>query len=370
MMINERLQKFLKEAKIKLMLGGVLGAVTLGGSAATISYAQDNVTTEVEYNDDVTIDPTLSNNTVEYDYEYSEQLKDYFDGKLTLRDATHTGGATRFLYDGIARGISLETGLDFEEVRDTMINLNLDIISVDPMQLDILYPEGVNYTRLHENTDQILYKTITDSPVELSKFAGSDVDFEVISELDQIYLKHCNILSVTSYDSQQLIKCFNFCFGRDEINGHKFEDLGSCGKRLALVYYQRMKNLMSKTYNVCIENDVSMSDEYIKVYQAIEPVTMLSVAKNVGSDDLIKHYYYLNLDSLKEEQTKEEKQSSSNYYNVKPGDALWKIALEHGMTAQELYDLNRDVIGDNPNLIKPGQKLRTNPMNNIESKTK
>ena len=47
-------------------------------------------------------------------------------------------------------------------------------------------------------------------------------------------------------------------------------------------------------------------------------------------------------------------------YTVKQGDVLWKIALEYGMLPQELYDLNRDVIGDNPNLILPGQELKTN----------
>jgi LysM repeat protein len=48
-------------------------------------------------------------------------------------------------------------------------------------------------------------------------------------------------------------------------------------------------------------------------------------------------------------------------HEVKAGDFLWKIAAEQlGDSSRwpELYALNKDVIGDNPNLILPGQKLR------------
>jgi LysM repeat protein len=48
-------------------------------------------------------------------------------------------------------------------------------------------------------------------------------------------------------------------------------------------------------------------------------------------------------------------------HEVKAGDFLWKIAAEQLGDASrwpELYALNKDVIGDNPNLILPGQKLR------------
>lgn len=44
---------------------------------------------------------------------------------------------------------------------------------------------------------------------------------------------------------------------------------------------------------------------------------------------------------------------------VVPGDTLSNIAGHHGLTWQALWDLNRDVVGGNPNLIFPGQALRT-----------
>lgn len=661
--MSDRLVKLLKEAKIKLMVGGILGVVTFSGGAATISYAQNNnALTGVEYNNDINLDDKveynlplygyhLENNKYDvgldgsifenlnaedyvYDmylvddlgnviktvcenapvdsvngmvdagkyyaviknkninevygqtqiidtsnlthaagnleqYEYAEYLNDYLNGKLTLKNATHIGGANSFYYDAIARGINLNTGLDFEKLRDTIINLNINTIAgSDSEQLDILYPEGVNYRRLEENTDYILWNLSNFSQCGLSNFAGEEADYEVLSVLDSKYIKQTNTLSTTSYDCNELKKCLNFFLNNREINGYKFEDLSDGGKKLALVSYDRFRYLISKTYNDCVKNDVAIHDDYCKLYQMTNSMNMLSVATYLESTNLVNGYYnliseclnvnqtinleeescfettvdnirfnnelknlnlnedvikstlfvnylnkldnkdvikhfgsdvdihtefenmeqYLNsvlkhnatndisksislidvcaetdkndiahleayyntlkfelntnrlnekhvsavlrwtleyyngfyVDSLGEEvkymnhltnggviiadnilnqyklltkninttnpeinslveqinninlmqETKaaeqiiysdfEELQQSINYYTVKKGDVLWKIALEYGMLPQELYDLNRDVIGDNPNLIIPGQKLKTN----------
>lgn len=48
-------------------------------------------------------------------------------------------------------------------------------------------------------------------------------------------------------------------------------------------------------------------------------------------------------------------------YAVKPGDTLWAIAkktLGDGARWREIYNNNVDVIGEDPNLIRPGQVLR------------
>ncbi len=44
-------------------------------------------------------------------------------------------------------------------------------------------------------------------------------------------------------------------------------------------------------------------------------------------------------------------------YTVQPGDTLWSIAKEYNTTWQQIYENNKEVIGDNPNLIYPGQIL-------------
>jgi nucleoid-associated protein YgaU len=45
-------------------------------------------------------------------------------------------------------------------------------------------------------------------------------------------------------------------------------------------------------------------------------------------------------------------------YTVRSGDTLRAIAAAHGTTWQQVYEDNVDVVGDDPNLIFPGQQLR------------
>ena len=45
-------------------------------------------------------------------------------------------------------------------------------------------------------------------------------------------------------------------------------------------------------------------------------------------------------------------------YTVKSGDTLSKIGQHHGVAWREIYEANKDTIGDDPDKIKPGQKLR------------
>lgn len=53
-------------------------------------------------------------------------------------------------------------------------------------------------------------------------------------------------------------------------------------------------------------------------------------------------------------------EASVEYYEIKPGDTLWKIASDHlgdGNRYPEIFEANREVIQD-PDLIFPGQKIR------------
>jgi len=48
------------------------------------------------------------------------------------------------------------------------------------------------------------------------------------------------------------------------------------------------------------------------------------------------------------------------YYVVKPGDSLSKISkdvYDNAGLYKKIYDANKDTIGPNPDLIKPGQRL-------------
>lgn len=48
------------------------------------------------------------------------------------------------------------------------------------------------------------------------------------------------------------------------------------------------------------------------------------------------------------------------YYNVKAGNTLSGIAAQFGIKGgwQQLYSMNRGVVGSNPNVIHPGQRLK------------
>lgn len=50
----------------------------------------------------------------------------------------------------------------------------------------------------------------------------------------------------------------------------------------------------------------------------------------------------------------------SEFYTVKPGNTLSGIASQFGIKGgwQQLYSMNRGVVGSNPNVIHPGQRLK------------
>ena len=53
-----------------------------------------------------------------------------------------------------------------------------------------------------------------------------------------------------------------------------------------------------------------------------------------------------------------EAEGGGDTYTVKSGDSLSAIGQRHGVAWRDIHEANKDVIGDNPDLIKPGQKLR------------
>ncbi len=60
---------------------------------------------------------------------------------------------------------------------------------------------------------------------------------------------------------------------------------------------------------------------------------------------------WMDVDSIRLIDTKE------TIYVVQKGDNLSSIASKYNTTWQKIYDDNKNIIGSNPNLIKPGQKL-------------
>ncbi|MEV6385024.1 transglycosylase family protein [Streptomyces sp. NPDC051773] len=52
-----------------------------------------------------------------------------------------------------------------------------------------------------------------------------------------------------------------------------------------------------------------------------------------------------------------DRSASRGDYTVRQGDSLSGIAARHGTTWRQVYAANKDVIGGDPNLIVPGQRL-------------
>ncbi|MFV2120623.1 LysM peptidoglycan-binding domain-containing protein, partial [Streptomyces sp. Act-28] len=50
---------------------------------------------------------------------------------------------------------------------------------------------------------------------------------------------------------------------------------------------------------------------------------------------------------------------SGRYHTVQPGDSLSAVARRFGVAGgwQAMYAANRDVVGDDPNVLRPGQML-------------
>lgn len=46
------------------------------------------------------------------------------------------------------------------------------------------------------------------------------------------------------------------------------------------------------------------------------------------------------------------------FYTIKPGDTLSEIACKYKVSTSELYEKNKNIIGQNPNLIYPGQIIK------------
>lgn len=76
-----------------------------------------------------------------------------------------------------------------------------------------------------------------------------------------------------------------------------------------------------------------------------------TIMKNVGLNGFTKKT------TTTKTETKVEPKNESVTYTIKKGDTLSGIAKKYNTTWQKIYNDNKKVIGENPSLIIPGQKL-------------
>ena len=125
----------------------------------------------------------------------------------------------------------------------------------------------------------------------------------------------------------------------------------SHGAKIVKVYYPRI----NKTF---IYGHLDRID--VKKNQLVNSNTILGTTGKTGLATGI-HLHLEVYDNKTKKYIDPEKYSkdydSKNYYVVKKGDNLTKIAKKYNTTWQDIYNKNKDIIGNNPNLIYPGQIL-------------
>ena len=96
------------------------------------------------------------------------------------------------------------------------------------------------------------------------------------------------------------------------------------------------------------------------IYTVVAGDTLSAIAKkyNTTYQELAKYNNIANPNIINVGQKiKIPSKSSKIVYVVKSGDTLSSIARRYNTTWQKIYEKNKSVIGSNPNIIKPGQKL-------------
>lgn len=136
------------------------------------------------------------------------------------------------------------------------------------------------------------------------------------------------------------------------------------------------KQVVTKFDEIILKRD-SIDDwwtNYLENVKTLENQLPDNLNFNIVKVDATKYYVdhssiIVNIPTLNEyisshrtgeiiEQVEDSSSSSAPVtYTIQKGDNLSKIARKYGLTWQELYNANRDVVGSNPNLIYPGQVL-------------
>jgi nucleoid-associated protein YgaU len=128
--------------------------------------------------------------------------------------------------------------------------------------------------------------------------------------------------------------------------------------------------------SVAKENEMSLKDKYAAALKLGEELKVKGGdVKEEGGKLIIKGLAEYGIDrdhiwdAIKKQagwekeivaDIKLEKTDVYGYWTVKPGDSLSRIAkdvYDDASKYMKIYEANKATIGDNPNLIKPGQKL-------------
>lgn len=108
------------------------------------------------------------------------------------------------------------------------------------------------------------------------------------------------------------------------------------------------------------EEQATNGDKKAITYTVKKGDTLSEIAMKYGTtyQELAKINNIANPDLIYVGQVIKINGTAETTYTVKSGDTLSGIASRYGTTWQKLYEKNKNVIGSNPDLIKPGQVLK------------
>ena len=140
---------------------------------------------------------------------------------------------------------------------------------------------------------------------------------------------------------------------------------GSTGMATGIHLHLGMKNSDGGSYENPHDYDYQSNDVNFSDVNSID-LTKIAydvIAGKYGDgqtrvDKLTKNGYNASVVQQIVNEIKNKELDGTNYYIVKKGDTLIKIAKQFKTTWEKIYELNRDIIGDNTNLIKIGQRLK------------
>lgn len=181
------------------------------------------------------------------------------------------------------------------------------------------------------------------------------------------------------YDGELLkeeLLCYNFWgsneFGSWEYRAYQYNDQGDCTAKVAvteeetLLFCYEYDEASKKTdeYTYRIREDWEMAREDGSVLRFHVGWDAPAVEKLSPDGTVEKTLFYGKVTDMGQEpylmpQDVEETVEDHKYV-VKPGDSLWKIAYEcygQGSQYELLYQVNRELIGPDANLILPGTRL-------------
>lgn len=126
------------------------------------------------------------------------------------------------------------------------------------------------------------------------------------------------------------------------------------GANIVKIYYPRI----NKTFLYAHLDKV-----YVKKGERVNKNTVIGLTGQTGNATGV-HLHLQIYDNAKKKWIDPEKYSKTykepeekTFYIVKKGDNLSKIAKKYNTTWKKIYEKNKAIIGNNPNLIYPGQKL-------------